>query len=381
MNLGDGVSLEMTCGNAACTSFQTPQRAVVAGSLTGTPLLGCIEDPPPGLLGCGGRSSVTSIAPAPNGGVWIQVSSRADHGSGAPGHTIATDAAPKFADVTTAGYLAAIPGRNGYFVVSLSGHIDSRSDAPDLCGGELKNCSSYKPPAISYKGWIRSAAATPDGKGLWAVTFDGRVYTAGTALPYGDQQKQHADCAAIVATPSEKGYYLLFEDGGVSTFGGARFLGSTGGKHSASIADISALPNRHEYAWVTTGGAHQFGDPEFRKDHDSIGPDRKVDHSLDGGARFTFEFGRGLWQLAQPRMEYRTRFRRRTDCTFGQRCHRPMRQCNYSGELLHTYRVPMPEDSPKQRVVPAHLHRQQHGTDVPGDSLRGCQGTWGSDYY
>jgi hypothetical protein len=295
--LANGLSLEMTCSNANCGAYGKPQRAVIGGSLEGTPIVGCLIDPNPTKLGCGGvtRPSLTSLAAAPNGGFWVQVDGRKLKNTSSG--TLAIGGAPQFENVADAGVIAAIPGQNSYFVVNDKGHIYSRGGAPVLCGGELSNCSGFK----SSKDDISSAAATPDGQGLWAATASGKVYTAGTAQTFGDQQKQSSICVTILATPSGKGYYLLFSDGGIFSFGDAKFHGSTGGKRPGGkdvrglaasldlngnltgywmvavdggvfsfdapflgstggnnnghdITDITALPNGHEYAWVTDDG-------------------------------------------------------------------------------------------------------------------------------
>jgi hypothetical protein len=211
-------------------------------------------------------SNVTSIAAAPNGGIWVQV----DQGFSS-GLTRAIYGAPEFADVPDRGSIAAIPGREGYWVVSPQGRIYSRGDAPELCGGELSNCSGF--PSNPHSGqYITAAAATPDGQGLWAVGYGGQLWTAGTAQPFGDVTKERGSAlpSGIAATPSGRGYYILLDDGGVFSFGDAVFYGSTGGNkpggHLATGLALSLTPSGAVNGyWMVfdDGGVFTFGDAPF----------------------------------------------------------------------------------------------------------------------
>jgi hypothetical protein len=176
---------------------------------------------------------LTSLAAAPDGGFWVQVDNGFDKNSDA-GETFAINGAPAFHNIPIRGSIAAIPGRNGYWVVTGGGEgfpvqIIARGDAPHLCDGLLSNCSGF-PKNPGPSDMIVGAAATPLGRGLWAVDRKGRVWTAGDAQPYGDVQKDTSIPTGIVATPSGKGYYIVQADGGVFSFGDAVFHGSTGGK-------------------------------------------------------------------------------------------------------------------------------------------------------
>jgi hypothetical protein len=79
------------------------------------------------------QSELTSAAAAPGGGFWVHV-------DGTPGNdpsgTFAKDSAPVFENIPDRGSIAAIRGRNGYWVVSNSGKILARGDAPQLCDGQ-----------------------------------------------------------------------------------------------------------------------------------------------------------------------------------------------------------------------------------------------------
>jgi hypothetical protein len=97
---------------------------------------------------------LSSIAAAQGGGFWVQ----RDQGRGwnnpsGPwiGTTAARDGAPEFKSVSEPGSIGAIPGRNGYWVVSAWGGIFARGDALELCGGQLSNCSGFPNAAINLR--------------------------------------------------------------------------------------------------------------------------------------------------------------------------------------------------------------------------------------
>jgi hypothetical protein len=103
-----------------------------------------------------GDQELTSIAGAPGGRFWVQE----DNLLGDPqGETLAKDGAPGFENVPKRGSIAAIPGRNGYWVVTDGGQIFARGDAPSLWGGELSHCSGF-PEFPKREEFIVGAAAT-----------------------------------------------------------------------------------------------------------------------------------------------------------------------------------------------------------------------------
>jgi len=249
-----------------------------------------------------GSVNLTSIAAAPKGGFWVQVDGFA---KGTESRTLAVYGAPQFANVGDRGSIAAIPGQEGYWVVSAEGRIYARGDAPPLCDGQLSDCSGFPAEPIADQ-YVVAAAARPDGEGFWTVTVDGKVFTAGSAVSYGDVTNDSQTPTGIVATPSGLGYYIVLEDGGVYSFGDAVFYGSTGGNkpggHSATglapslnangqingywmvfddggvftfgaapflgssggnnggsvVTGIAALPSRFGYAWVHANGSVSF---------------------------------------------------------------------------------------------------------------------------
>jgi hypothetical protein len=218
-----------------------------------------------------GEQLVTSVAAAPGGGFWVQVDQW-----GEPvdpyGETLTKDGAPVFENVSRRGSIAAIPGRNGYWVVSDDGQIFARGDAPQLCEGLLSNCSGvprFPKYPLPYQ-IIVGAAATPSGNGLWAMDRKGRVWTVGDAQYYGDVQSDSAIPTGIVATPSGNGYYIVKEDGGVFSFGDALFFGSTGGKkpgghHVTGMALSIGDDGKVNGYWLIAadGAVYTFGQAPF----------------------------------------------------------------------------------------------------------------------
>jgi hypothetical protein len=160
--------------------------------------------------------SYTSIAAAPGGGFWIQISN-----GPLRGRTVSMGGAPNFGSVDKGGSIVAVPGRNGYWVVGTDYTVTPKGDAPALCPAPSNSCGSFNDP----KDRVVGAAATPDGGGIWMATLNGKIFTVGTARPYGDALSAIAT-TGIVGTPSGKGYYIVRSNGGVSTRGDAAFLGS-----------------------------------------------------------------------------------------------------------------------------------------------------------
>ncbi len=213
-----------------------------------------------------GTGLLTSLAAAPNGGFWVQLDARDTKGVTG---TYAVDGAPQLPTIPYRGSIAAIPGRNGYWVVTDQGAIDARGDAPILCGGQLSSCSSF-PHTPAESQIIVAAAATPDGKGLWTVGRDGKVWTAGDARPFGDVRGDGTIPTGIVGTPSGKGYYIVLQDGGVYSLGDAKFYGSTGGKRPNGH-DATGLALSYDSSgavdgyWMVfdDGGVFTFGQAPF----------------------------------------------------------------------------------------------------------------------
>jgi hypothetical protein len=248
------------------TSIRQQGAALILLTLT---ILGLAPVPAHASLPSGPWSRSTSVATAPGGGFWVQV----DKGNwffDPTGHTVAKNGAPGFPTVSEPGSIVAVPGGNGYWVVSYNGIIFSRN-APDLCNNWLKECSDF-PEFLGYWDYIVAAAATTSGEGVWAVGRNGKVWAAGDAVSYGDVTKEPDSTipTGIVGTPSGKGYYIVMEDGGVFSFGDAVFHGSTGGKrpgghHVTGIALSIGDDGKVNGYWLVAedGAVYTFGSAPF----------------------------------------------------------------------------------------------------------------------
>jgi hypothetical protein len=243
------------------------------------------------------RVFLTSIAAAPNGGFWLQRDGRADK---VISSTYAIDGAPEFANVPEPGSIAAIPGQEGYWVVTETGSIFARGSAPQLCGGQLSNCSGF-PKSPKQSQYISAVAATPDGQGLWAVGTDGKLWTAGTAPALGDVTKDKTTPTGIVGTPSGNGYYIVKADGGVFAFGDAVFYGSTGGKRPGNkdATGIALSLDRTGDVigyWIVfeDGGVLTFGDAPFLGSSGGGGSNATGIAALPNGRSYAWVHSNGL---------------------------------------------------------------------------------------
>jgi hypothetical protein len=252
-------------------------------------------------------TDLTCIAAAPNGGFWLQRDASAESKPTSATGTYAIDGAPQYASVPYQGSLAAIPGRYGYWVVTRTGGIFARGDAPELCANALSNCSGF-PKSPTNDQVIMGAAATPDGMGLWAVGRDGKLWTAGTARSYGDVTKQKKIPTGIVATPSGLGYYIVLTDGGVFSFGDAVFFGSTGGKRpngndaTGLALSLNAAGQVNGY-WMVfeDGGVFTFGDAPFLGSSGGNNCGSKVTNiaALPDGHSYAWVHGNGQINLSE----------------------------------------------------------------------------------
>ena len=215
--------------------------------------------------------NVTSFAPAPEGGFWIQKQEDQvcppNCAPSIPGHTFTRDNAPAYKDVHHAGSIAWAPGTNGYWVVTPRGEIQSRGGAPELCNGSLSSCSDFTAGPLSV---IVAVAAAPNGRGLWAVGYDGKVWTAGEATSYGDAQGSGARPTGIAATATGRGYCISISDGGVYCRGDAPFYGSFAGERPGGhdLTGIAFYFDEHAQVkgyWLVgeDGGIFRFGDIPF----------------------------------------------------------------------------------------------------------------------
>lgn len=214
---------------------------------------------------------LTSIAAAPGGGFWIQLQDKYECPPACtptpPGYTIFHDGAPVYEQLYHAGLIAAVPGTDGYWIVTLEGKIHSRGGARQLCNGSLGACSGFSGGPFAS---LTAVAATPSGHGLWAVGRDGAVWTAGDARSFGDVIDKGQVPTGIAPTPSGNGYYIAMADGGVYSFGDAVFYGSTGGNKPgghdvtgiAVSVDAAGAVNGY---WLVAedGGVFSYGNAPF----------------------------------------------------------------------------------------------------------------------
>ncbi|MGA6973179.1 MAG: hypothetical protein WBY93_16220 [Candidatus Binatus sp.] len=70
-----------------------------------------------------GTNILTSFAASPNGGFWVQVDGGIDNDENGGSRTLAIGGAPQFNSVPYRGSIAAIPGHEGYWIVTDRGAI------------------------------------------------------------------------------------------------------------------------------------------------------------------------------------------------------------------------------------------------------------------
>lgn len=71
-------------------------------------------------------------------------------------------------------------------------------------------------------------AATPDGRGYFTATRDGRVYAFGDAVfkgPSGDTHLPAGRKIVGIAASAKDGYWTLSDGGDLYTYGSAQFYG------------------------------------------------------------------------------------------------------------------------------------------------------------
>ena len=142
----------------------------------------------------------------------------------------------------------------------------------------------------------RSIATTPDGKGYWVATGDGKVAAFGDASSYGSMVDGHlrAPVVGIATTPDGRGYWLVASDGGVFAFGDAAFNGSAGATHlNQPVVGMAATPDGRGYWLVAAdGGVFSYGTAKFRGSEGATHLNRPV-----VGVAATPD-GQGYWLVA-----------------------------------------------------------------------------------
>lgn len=122
--------------------------------------------------------------------------------------------------------------------------------------------------SLQGTGGFVDAAAHPSGRGVYLLTGDGRVETAGSAVARGSLADRGiaAPAVELVPTPSGGGYWIFDAAGGVHAFGDAPYLGSPVERRGAGapILGGSRTPTGLGYlALDAVGGVHAFGDAPY----------------------------------------------------------------------------------------------------------------------
>lgn len=165
------------------------------------------------------------------------------------GSTVAHDGAPQFKQMDWAGLIVANPVGSGYWIVRYDGDISTRGSAKKICG-KLSDCSGYRYKAsgepignvIGFRATVVAAAATPTGKGLWAVDDEGGVWTIGDAKPYGDLKDGNSSSGTptgMFASPTGQGYTIVLANGQVRTFGDAWWYGQKTANNDGAVVGIA----------------------------------------------------------------------------------------------------------------------------------------------
>jgi hypothetical protein len=224
-----------------------------------------------------GNLQLTSLAPAPGGGFWVQQDTEQyDAFWEWAGTTLWKNGAPDVgSSVWKRGSIAAVPGRDGYFVVGYNGQIWAMGDTgentviPKDVNKNLMEFSGFIPGIAA--NWIVAAAAHPSGRGGWALGKDGAVWTWGHVSSYGDVKTEVVTGiypVAIAATPSGNGYIIAMSDGGIHARGDAPFYAShppTNGNPLTGIALYIGSDGKVQGYWMVdkAGGVFNCGAAPF----------------------------------------------------------------------------------------------------------------------
>ena len=159
---------------------------------------------------------------------------------------------------------------SGYWVVDARGRVFTRGTAQPFGGA----------PALGAFEVITTISATPTGAGYWLFSNRGRVFAYGDARPHGGlgAVRLNGPIVASAATPTGLGYYMVGSDGGVFAFGDARFRGSMGGRHlnQPVVGIASTLDNAGYWLVASDGGVFAFSAP-FRGSMGSVPLNQPVD--------------------------------------------------------------------------------------------------------
>jgi hypothetical protein len=182
--------------------------------------------------------------------------------------------------------IATTPDGKGYWVATGDGKVSAFGDATFY--GSMADGSLQAP--------IVGITTTPDGKGYWLVASDGGVFAFGDAIFYGSEGFHHLNkpIVGMTTTPDGLGYWLVASDGGVFAFGDATFYGSAGDIHlNQLVVGMAAMPDGTGYWLVASdGGVFTYGSARFHGSEGAVHLNRPV-----VGMAATRD-GQGYWLVA-----------------------------------------------------------------------------------
>lgn len=140
--------------------------------------------------------------------------------------------------------IAATPTGRGFWALSEGGRVLPSGDAQVLGSPEL---SALLGPA----GKAVAIEPTPTGLGYWVAEESGRISAFGDAPGLGSAT---GPVVGMAATPSGRGYWAATADGRVSAHGDAPALGSTAGRGGPPIVAVVGAAGGQGYWLVAVDG-------------------------------------------------------------------------------------------------------------------------------
>jgi spore germination protein YaaH len=135
----------------------------------------------------------------------------------------------------------------GYYLLEPSGKV--------IAAGTLAFYGDLS--TVGAAGPAKALTLTPDGKGYWILTADGRVYGFGDAHLFGSPPAG-TTAVTLAGTPDGQGYWILAQDGTVYPFGDAKSFGDIPG---TPVVGFAPTPDGQGY-WILAqdGTVYPFGD-------------------------------------------------------------------------------------------------------------------------
>ncbi len=245
------------------TAYAVP-LAVTVTDVDGNPVTGAtvtFAAPPTGATGVfvsGGRTAVVSTGPTGTATAPTFVAGQSTGGYVVTASVAGVAQPATFAMVDAPRTSAAVSAPPGTYRLVTSG------------GRVLSSGGAVTYVAHTGLAHVVAMAATPDGKGYWVATAQGKLEAYGDAHLYGTPTHQQLTrpVVAMAATPDGKGYWLVDAGGGVFAYGDAAFYGSAAGLlHPAgkeSVVAVAPTSGGRGYWLATSSGAvFAFGDATF----------------------------------------------------------------------------------------------------------------------